>query len=193
MTALTRKTGSSNIPTRLDRTEDNRAEILRALYTILLGNPTLKIARDAPSKTRFKMWWRIIGSAVEHAAKQHAPEPEDVAEVDFQKLFLAQEEDDEESASLADALAAMAEEWPKREFKAVEVAAIINESSLNLRGATLSEFLFPGAPFGFTATAKSTGKRLKSHLDGPVKGGDRTLVLRAKRKDNELIYHVHVE
>ena len=175
-------------------TEDNRGEILRALYTILLGNPTLKIARDAPSKTRFKMWWRIIGSAVEHAANLHGAGPKDAAEVDFQQLFLEQEEDDEESASLADALAAMAEEWPKKkEFKAAEVATIINESSLNQRGATLSEFLFPGAPFGFTATAKSTGKRLKSHLDGPVKGGDRTFVLRAKRKDNELIYHVHVE
>ena len=50
-------------------TENHRAEILAALYTILLGNPQLKAARDAPGKTRFKMWWRVVGSAVEHAAK----------------------------------------------------------------------------------------------------------------------------
>ena len=47
-------------------TDNNRAEILGALYTILLGNPTLKKSRNAPMKTRFKMWWRLVGSAVEH-------------------------------------------------------------------------------------------------------------------------------
>lgn len=36
-------------------TENNRAEILQALYTILLGNPTLDEPRDAPMRTRFKM------------------------------------------------------------------------------------------------------------------------------------------
>jgi hypothetical protein len=48
-------------------TDSMRAEILSSFYTILLGNPTLKQPRDAPMKTRFKMWWRLVGSAVEHA------------------------------------------------------------------------------------------------------------------------------
>ena len=60
-------------PDPIGWTDDNRAEILLALYTILLGNPQLKTAHDAPGKTRFKMWWRVVGSAVEHAAKLYAP------------------------------------------------------------------------------------------------------------------------
>ena len=44
------------------------------------------------------MWWRLVGSAVENAAKLAGQE------LDFQKLFITQEEDDEESASLADVL-----------------------------------------------------------------------------------------
>jgi hypothetical protein len=51
-------------------TDGHRSEILQALYTILLGNLTLEAPRDAPMHTRFKMWWRLVGSAVEHAAKQ---------------------------------------------------------------------------------------------------------------------------
>ena len=100
-------------------TEDHRAEILAALYTILLGNPQLKAPRDAAGKTRFKMWWRLVGSAVEHAAELAGQE------LDFQKLFMAQEEDDEESASLADVLDVLVAAYPK-EFTAEDVAALIN-------------------------------------------------------------------
>ena len=56
-------------PDPIGWTENHRAEILAALYTILLGNPQLKAPRDADGKTRFKMWWRLVGSAVEHAAR----------------------------------------------------------------------------------------------------------------------------
>ena len=37
-------------PDPIGWTEDKRAEILQALYTILLGNPMLKTARDAPQR-----------------------------------------------------------------------------------------------------------------------------------------------
>jgi hypothetical protein len=47
-------------PDPIGWTEANRPEILRALYTILLGNPTLDEPSAAPMKTRFKMWWRLI-------------------------------------------------------------------------------------------------------------------------------------
>ena len=102
----------------------------------------------------------------------------------------------EEFASVADVLAEMAEEWPnEREFKATEVAEIINElsRSFNQRGFILSEFLFPGAPLCVTVSARSVANRLKKHRDGPVKCGDRMLVLRSRPKDNELLYHVHIE
>ena len=105
-------------PDPIGWTDNNRAEILQALYTILLGNPRLKKAPDAPGKTRFKMWWRVVASAVEHAAKLHTPS----AKIDFQKLFLKQEEEeDEESASLVDALEVMARRWPDG-FHAIDVA-----------------------------------------------------------------------
>ena len=90
----------------------------------------------------------------------------------------------------------MAEEWPdEKEFKAAEVAEIINGASptFKQRGFILCEFLFPGVPLGFTASARSVGNRLKKHRDAPVKCGDRILVLRSRTKDNKLIYHVHIE
>lgn len=60
-------------PDPLRWTEDNRAKILRALYIVLLGNPQLKTSLDIAGETRFKTWWRLIGSAVEHAAKLYKP------------------------------------------------------------------------------------------------------------------------
>ena len=55
-------------PDPIGWTDNMRAEILGAFYTILLGNPTLKKPRNAPMRTRFKLWYRLVGSAVEHAA-----------------------------------------------------------------------------------------------------------------------------
>ena len=96
----------------------HRAEILAALYTILLGNPQLKEAHDAGGKTRFKLWWRLVGSAVEHAVKlaelKAASAPKAVGEtVDFQTVFLAHEQDeDEDTASLFDVLDILQREYP---------------------------------------------------------------------------------
>jgi hypothetical protein len=55
-------------PYPIDWTLAHRGEILRVLYTILLGNPQLApdCQRDPP--TRFKASWRLAGSAIEHAA-----------------------------------------------------------------------------------------------------------------------------
>ena len=70
----------------------HRGEILSALYTVLLGNPQLKEVHDAGGKTRFKLWWRLVGSAVEHAVKlaelKAADAPKAVGEtVDFKRCF----------------------------------------------------------------------------------------------------------
>jgi hypothetical protein len=153
-------------------TENHRAEILAALYTILLGNPQLKTARNTEGKTRFKLWWRLIGSAVENAAKLAGQE------LDFQKLFITQEEDDEESASLADVLAILVKKWPDQ-FTASDVAGMINNPSPNEDEQTLREYLRPGALPNHVFSAKSIGKLLKQHLDEPVRSGERTLVLRS--------------
>ena len=152
-------------------TENHRAEIMAALYTILLGNPQLKAARDAPGKTRFKMWWRLVGSAVEHAAGLAGQE------LDFQKLFLAQEEDDEESASLADVLEILLKNWPYG-FEAKEVAIMVNDANRQDDAQTIRDFLWPGALHAFTFSSKAVSKQLKRHLDDPVFSGGRTLTLR---------------
>jgi hypothetical protein len=80
-------------------TDAHRVEILRALYTILRGNPTLKEPRNAAMRTRFKMWWRLVGSAVEHAAVKATG-----AQVNFQTLFLNQDAEDEDDNALVEAL-----------------------------------------------------------------------------------------
>ena len=134
--------------------------------------PQLKAARDAEGKTRFKMWWRLVGSAVENAAKLAGQE------LDFQKLFITQEEDDEESASLADVLDVLVKKWPDQ-FTANDVAGMINNPDPNEDEQTLREFLLPGAQPNYMFSPKSIGKLLKKHLDEPVRSGERTLVLRS--------------
>jgi len=159
-------------PDPIGWTENHRADILAALYTILLGNPTLKEPRNAPMKTRFKMWWRLIGSAVENAAKLAGQE------LDFQKLFLEQEEDDEDSATLADVLEVLVKKWPDQ-FAASDVAEMINISYPNEDEQTLRDFLWPGARTDHQFSAKSIGKRLKQHIGNPVRSGERVLALRS--------------
>jgi hypothetical protein len=166
-------------PDPIGWTEAHRGQILAALYTILLGNPELRSPSQHP-KTRFKVWWRIIGSAVEHASAQCAGET-----LDFQKLFLAQEEDDEESASLIDALNALAGQWAGTPVKAADVTAFVNGSSNDLtpdperqRRQVLREFLAPNAAPGHVVTGKSVGKQLMKHVGEPVSNHCRTLILK---------------
>jgi hypothetical protein len=167
-------------------TENHRVEIMAAFYTILLGNPQLKESRDAPGRTRFKLWWRLVGSAVENAAKQTGKE------LDFQKMFVDQEKDDEESTSLADMLEILWKQWQDRKFTARAVAGMINDRNRHDDGQTLREFLLPGADFGHVFSAKSIGRLLNKHVDGPVRSGERTLVLRseADTNSNSRVYKV---
>jgi len=135
-------------------TENHRAEILAALYTILLGNPQLKVPGNTEGKTRFKMWWRLVGSAVENAARLAGQE------LDFRKLFITQEEDDEESASLADVLEVLVKKWPDH-FMAADVAGTINNTAPNEDEQTLRDYLLPGAQPNLVFSTKTIGKRLK--------------------------------
>jgi len=107
--------------------------------------------------------------------------------LDFQSLFLTQEEDDEDAASLAEALVVMDKIGPT--FKATDVVELVNEASPN--GVTLRDFLFPGAPSGYIATPKAVGKRLKSHIDEPVRNGDRVLTLKGRAVRGGLSYYVN--
>jgi len=147
-------------------------------------------------KTRFKMWYRLVGSAIEHAAKLVVEQVDPAAYadvglpapcvVDFQQLFLAQDDEDEDSNSLAEALASMRHKWPAS-FDASEIARFINEPgsgpSDQLRSTTLREFFYPNAKPDHVASAKSVGSLLVKYVDDPVRWGDDTLIL---RKHNNL-------
>jgi len=165
-------------PDPVEWTETNRANILKACFTILLGNPQLKQPRAASARTRFKLWWRLVGSAVEHAAKLYNKKDE----LDFQELFIRQEEtQDEDSTSLADILDNLLNQWPAPDgFTAADVAGTINAPERSpLFAYTLRDFLYPKAPAGFTVSPKSVTRCLKKHLNNAIKSGDRVLILRS--------------
>jgi hypothetical protein len=171
----------------------NRGKILRALYTILLGNPALRPgANTPPPKTRFKTWWRLIGSSIEHASGLFGKP------IDFQDLFLQQEDNDEESTSLSDALAAFASWAPTRAnkkttrsdlFTADEIATWLGDTSefANVGNVIVREFLYPTPTGGHrsdtTFSAKSVSRRLKDHLDEPIRGAEHILTLRPHKPD----------
>jgi hypothetical protein len=168
-------------------TEANRVKILKALYTILLGNPELQKACHAPAKTRFKLWWRVVGAAIENASSLHSdaiePEAYDVKgrgkpiSIDFQQLFLEQESDEEDSASLADTLGILNKHWPIG-FKAADVAGLINGNENVADGIVIREFLFPGQKSD-AVSSKSVGRRLIAHVGNPVRHDDKILSLYA--------------
>ncbi len=187
-------------------TETHRGEILSALYTILLGNPALAPHSRLVPQTRFKMWWRIVGSAIEHAADRHRVEygenvralviDDDPASaptnVNFRDLFLAQDEEDEESASLGEALDVLSMKWPPGErFRANDVAAYLNDRSDYQaiddrdRCALLRDFFFPKGDQKGDVSGKSVGNAMKRHTDNPVDYQGKKLVLR-KNRDTRL-------
>jgi hypothetical protein len=106
-------------------------------------------------------------------------------------LFITQEEDDEESASLADVLEVLVKKWPNQ-FMAADVAGMINNPSPNEDEQTLRDYLLPGAQPHHVFSAKSIGKQLKQHLDEPVRSGERTLVLRRRLDAHSEVFTYHV-
>jgi flagellar biosynthesis GTPase FlhF len=184
-------------------TDANRGEIFQALYTIMLGNPILSEPRDAAMKTRFKMWYRLIGSAVENAAKQTGNA------IDFEKLFAEQDEDDEDDASLASVLVEIAG-WAKNLaanigatngkalFKANDLCVNLNSTTTTtwddpLRDAART-FFYPTFKADDRVSPVSLGRRLMKHVDEPVRGGEGTLILRKEKGDGSanapLVYWV---
>ena len=183
-------------PDPVDWTLKNRDRILSALFTIMLGNPALKKARDAQMKTRFPTWWRLVGSAVEHAAAQAvaAAAKTDTAkmtkdsaakpvEISFDKLFLKQRADDEDDATLGECLGALATKWATG-FASSAVSELINRPGMDANdialAALLKEFLFEGVKQDGAVTAKGVGRRLAKHVDNVVQWGGRIVVLRAE-------------
>jgi hypothetical protein len=187
-------------------TRTHRNEILRALYVVLFGNPALGLPREAAMKTRFKMWYRVVGRAVEHAAWCAAlidPDTDHVPDhvLDFSALFLDQEAGDEDETSLSEALHALDEVMadhdvalgrPKQPFKAAEVADLINATLADANALTVRGFLFPTLQSGAQVTAKAVSKQLKAHMSEPVRRGERTIVLKEEMDKHDKIMRFHL-
>ena len=166
-------------------TAQNRARIVAAMLTILLGNPALAMARNAEMQTRFKLWQRIVGCGIEHAAALHNPN----VRLSFAELFAAQDLADEEGSTLAEALAVLKQRWPI-EFAAKDVADYAGGEGVD--NVAVKEFLFPDARSDYEPSSKSCGKRLKHYVGTPVKHGDRTLILRARLDRNSKVFTYYV-
>jgi hypothetical protein len=172
-------------PDPIGWTRANRAEILQAFYTVLLGNPTLDMPRDAPMKTRFKMWWRLVGSAVEHAAQCVG------RELDFGKLFVEQEStEDEDATSLAEFLHSISQIFVGQ-FSAGDLSAYLNQTNGD-HAQTVREFMFPSLGANEKVTPKGVGKWLKAHIAEPAKHREETLVLRATMDKHDKVYMFRV-
>ena len=174
-------------PDPIGWTDGHRAEIMGALYTILLGNRFLDEPRDAPCDTRFKMWWRLVGSAIEHAA-------EIVGEhVSFKNLFLEQESEEEDTVALAEMLTKLRDTFPPTRnedgvlkptsFTASNLAVRINDGEL----VSVRDFLFEGTFIGEEGgkvSALSVGKRLAMSVDNPTLVEDYVLTLKSGTGEN---------
>ena len=163
----------------------NRGTIVRALYTLLLGNPQLGASWDQrPAETRFKAWWRLCGSAVEHAAKLHDPP----SKLRFRDLFLATEEDDEEASGTADLLHALLKAYGQGSFTASELATKLTIHGLDEDVAAIVDGLarVTGTPLK-QISALTIGQRLKAIKGRPALLGKQIMALQvdAKTKGGE--------
>ena len=168
-------------------TLDNRGRILRALYVLLLANPQLTEPK-AP-KTRFKRWWHLVGSAVEHAAaelfKAEAGKPQaerTATSIDFNELFASVEGEDEEGTIIADVLEILHETFPGRYFQTSALTRLINDPMAGEtdKAERLKAYFGQATSRQKTANVSvvSVGKRLASMIDVPLMAGDRVLKLK---------------
>ena len=126
---------------------------------------------------------RVRGRARHEARRAEGRNaPKAVGEtVDFQTVFLAHEQDeDEDTASLFDVLDILQRGYPATGFTAAAVTGLINFPSDDA-ARTLREFLTPGAEPHFVFSPRTITRALKRHVDEPVKRDARTLVLRKQR------------
>jgi hypothetical protein len=177
-------------------TLDNRGAILAALYTILLGNPQLQLSQRQEEKTRFKRWWHLVGSAVEHATlalialQSSLPsEMRTACPVDFSKLFAEAESEDEDTIGLAEALEILSARWLDTPFQAAEVAEFITDPTHAGDDVVRSfrEFLGPSTRNSMAPLSpKSIGRKLAAMADAPVQVGDRVMTLSKHQPENQL-------
>ena len=175
-------------------TRDHRGEILRALYTILLGNPQLDPARAVEPKTRFKQWWSIVGAAIEHASDVYQGHHPSIASepVDFSKMLDASDEEDEDAVEMREVLAILEGFWPNgAEFNAADVFERLGTRPDNdtPKLASLRRFFTPRVAATFST--KSVGRGLKAIVDRPLRVGESgVLTLKSRILHKQSVYRV---
>ena len=173
-------------------TADHRGKILRSLYTLLLGNPALGFS-DEELKTRFKDWWRMVGGALEHAARlyqQHHKEP--IASI-LLKMFDAADEVDEESVELIEVLNMLASMWPGgNEFSAADVHARIDGAE-RFAGPHIVTPLRTYFTLGGSrpCSPRNVGRGFSGAKDRPLRwSDDEVLTLKARMVHKQCVYRV---
>jgi hypothetical protein len=154
----------------------HRGSILQAMYTIMLGNPRRRAGEHDEPKTRFKLWWDMIGSAIEHAARLNDES------VRFEQLFLSNDEQDAETTGLAEVLDILDRFWQDG-FKAADVAKALNGGTEmhEDRRARLRVGLEAGGKLLPPEVSPSIITwRLKTMVDAPTQFEEDVLVLRCK-------------
>jgi hypothetical protein len=154
----------------------NRRRIMVALYTILLGNPQLAVpVGQRQAETRFKVWWELVGSAVEHAARLAG------VSVRFADLFRASDAGDEGANALATLLEGLEEMFPSgAAFSARDIAPKLSfgmgREEFVEALAMASGIVWP--PHQTELVPKLVGKRLRVLLGRPVEVNGRLVRLR---------------
>ena len=149
-------------PDPFEWTLAHRGEIIKALYTILLGNPRFSpaVSRRGP-KTRFKQWWHLVGAPIEHAARLAKPG----SDIDFGKMFHNTEGDDEDSVTLAEVLGILDDlSGITKPFVAKAVLPWLDDETH--KGEALRDWF--ARRDGAKPSSKSIGKRLGDHKELPV-------------------------
>jgi hypothetical protein len=173
-------------------TRAHHGQILRALYTILLGNPRRAAKWSGAPATRFREWYDLVGSAVEFGSEvvtaeiggfvadalpQCPPQP-----ISFKDLFTAGEERDEENGGLAELLRLLRAKYREVSFKAADLARYLDPEGGDPPSQDAREMYAildragdqPLRP----VTPTTVSWRLKKLADAPMRVGDETLVLR---------------
>jgi hypothetical protein len=166
----------------------HRGNIMRSLYTILLGNPQLH--DPAPPKTRFKLRHHLIGSAMENAVSvANLSEDGKRVDLDFANLALENEAEDEQTNAIAGALEILRRHWRNEPFYAADVAKRINEpypGELEAMQALHGYLDSVGHTVMKAVTALAVTWRLKAICDAPVIHGAKTLTLTRKHLGDRL-------
>ena len=158
----------------------NRAKILSAFYTILMGG-ILRRPEGQVAKTRFKDWWSLIGWPVEYAANLLG------IELDCAELLRSNKSKEEEASATSRVLTILRERWKDRSFTSRDVALVLEQmNTATGKTAEQAEELFEalGELAGKTLerpTARYIGKLFQRHVtDRPVwiDDGKLTAILR---------------